>query len=78
MNAHAYNAVGVPVHQLLNARRRLGIDRIEKAGAFEIAGGGLLSKTVFQVTVVVLVGLGMNQNGVVEVGLAHEPDVILQ
>ena len=53
LNAHTYNAVGVP-------------------------GGQPLSKAVLYVAVVVLVRLGMDQNWVVEFGLAHERNVFLQ
>src|SRR5688500_16388773 len=65
MNAQGSNAAGIALDQLRHAVAGLRRDRVVQACAFEEALRRLVCETVFEIAVVVLVRLGMNDDGVI-------------
>ena len=65
----------VPLDQFGHPVERAGAVGEEQAGALELAPADL--QAVLQVAVVVLVGLGVDDHGVVHAGLGHAPQQVL-
>ncbi len=78
VNAQGDDALRPAVRQGAHAAGRILAQRVEQAGSFEIPRPRLMRKAVFQVAVIVLVGLRMHDDGVRQPGGLHQADVIFQ
>src|SRR5271165_6487495 len=76
MNAQSHDASGVLLDQPFHVFGSLGCDRIVKTGAFEETGRGIMLEAVSQVTVIVLIGLRMNHDGMANAGYTGESGVV--
>ena len=72
VNPQRYQASGIGLGERGHPLGSSGIDGVEEAGGFEEALGGFAGEAVFQVAVVVLVGLRMHDDGAVDGGLGGE------
>ena len=78
MNAQRDDALGPAFRQGAHAARRILAQRIEQARCFEIARFRLVGEAVFQIAVVVLVRLGVDDDRVRQAGGFHQLGVVFQ
>jgi hypothetical protein len=78
VNPHAYDPVRTTPNEFLEAGRRLGVNRIKQARTLEKARRKLVIEGVFEVTVVVLIDLGVDDDRVIEFGFLGERCVHFQ
>ena len=67
MNSQGNNALGPALGEFFQLGRGGRVDGIEKAGALEESSGLFVGETVFEVAMVVLIGFGMDDDGVLDV-----------
>jgi hypothetical protein len=72
MNADGYNSSGQRSDKLFDTLRRLRIDWIKQTSRLEESRRGLVLERIVQVTVIVLVHLGVNNDRVSDTGFARE------
>src|SRR5687767_4714668 len=75
VNAESDDAARVTFHQFFHARGSAWIDRVEEAGSLEQTFGRLVGEAEFEVAMVVLIGLGVDDDGVVNPGLLDEEEI---
>jgi len=78
VDPHGHDAPGPAPGERAKAARRILTERIEEAGALEVAGPRLVLEAVLEIAVVVLIGLRMNDDGVRQAGGLDEFEVFLQ
>ncbi len=78
VDAHRDDAARTALHQAAQAVWRVAAGRVEQTRPLEEAGAGLVLKAVFEIAVIVLVGLGVDDNAVGELGLGDELLVVFE
>lgn len=78
MNPESFDAVGPAFGELVDSSRGVGPVGIKEASSFEEVLRGFIGEAVFKVAVIVLVGLGVDDDGVIDPGLLDEGNVVLE
>src|SRR5215469_732643 len=78
MHSHSDDTMRVFLHERFNASRGCGVDRIVETGSLEVPWTRLLRKAILDVAFVILVGLGLNEDRVIETYFFDEGNVFLE
>jgi hypothetical protein len=76
MDSERHNPSRISFDQRLHPLRCLRVDGIEQAGGFEEARRRLVRQAILQIAMVILIGLRMNDDRMIDTGLADKPDIL--